>query len=65
MSLDIYDNIKPLIAMLEFNEVKVNAETLIHEFHLEEQIELTKNDYLLICKKFGIKCAYTRIKRSN
>ena len=51
--------------MLEFNEVKVNAETLIHEFHLEEQTQLTKNDYLLICKKFGIKCAYTRIKKKH
>lgn len=65
MSLDIYDNIKPFLAMLEFNEIKVNAETLIHEFHLEEQTDLTKNDYLLICKKFGVKCAYTRLKKKQ
>jgi len=51
--------------MLEFNEIKVNAETLIHEFHLEEQTDLTKNDYLLICKKFGVKCAYIRLKKKQ
>lgn len=53
--------LKSLLLMLNFNEININIDSLIHEFSIDLTKNITKDEIKLICKRLNLKCDYRKV----
>lgn len=56
MKDNVIRELKPLIVILQFNEINVNINSLIHKYNLDTVNSMSLKTYKLICKDFKLKC---------
>lgn len=56
MDETVLRNLKPLILILQYNDINININSLVHKYNLNERNEITSKDYKIICKGLKIKC---------
>ena len=58
-------DLRAFIIMLNYNEVNVNVESLIHQFALDTKERLEIDDILYMCKQLKVKCKSKKLDRNK
>lgn len=54
--------LKPLILILQFNEINLNINSLVHQYNLDTLESIDIKMYKTICKDLKIKCKEVTVK---
>lgn len=65
MKKEALRQLKPLILILQFNEININVNSLEHKYNLNIEDNIGIKKYKLICKDFKIKCREIMIKKKD
>lgn len=65
MNQKLMMDLRAFIILLNYNEVHVNVESLIHQFALDTKENIEVKDILYMCKQLKVKCKYKKINEKT
>lgn len=65
MNENLMNELKALLLILNYNEIRINMDSLIHQFALDTKEKIEPKDIVYICKKLKVKCVHKKITKEK